>query len=96
MNERHEKSNSFCPYCLVALTKVTANGHVYCNHSLINCDYKVSPGARAPLTYEQCQMALKLRYIQRARSLEKQIRRFTKDLVAINRKIQSLDEISNY
>ncbi len=96
MNQRLEKSHLYCPYCLVALMQVTGTDHVFCNHSLINCDYEVSPVTKAPLTFEQCQGALKLRYQQQARTLEKQIRRFNKDLVALHRKIKTLDEVPTY
>ena len=93
MNERHLKSDLYCPYCLVPLMQVKAIGHLFCNHSLINCDYEVSPNAKAPLTFKQCQGALKLRYLQQAKSLESKIRRFNKDLVALHRKIKTLNEV---
>lgn len=96
MNQRHEKSHLYCPYCLVPLTEVKTSGHLFCNHSLINCDYEVTPEAKAPLTYQQYKGALKLRYVQQARTLEKQIRRFNKDLVALHRKIKTLDEVPSY
>ena len=96
---RLKQNDLFCPYCLVPLTQVSATGHLFCNHSLINCDYEVTPNSKAPLTFSQCQGALKLRYEQQARSLQKQIRRFNKDLMALRQKISSISnaeiELSN-
>ena len=91
MNVRHQKSDLHCPYCLVPLMQVNTTGHLFCNHSLINCDYEVTPNAKAPLTFEQCQGALKLRYVQQAKALEKQIRRFNKELFSLNQRIRSLE-----
>jgi len=91
MNIIHEKSDVYCPYCLVALTRVKKTGHLFCNASLINCDYEVSSRSRAPLTLQQTQGLLKVRYSQQIKSLEKKVRHLNKQIVALNQKVSSID-----
>jgi len=94
MNINHEKSHFYCPFCLVALTRVKKTGHLFCEASLINCDYEVSHKARPPLTFEQCQGALRVRYNQQKQQAEKKIRRLNKEVVLLNEKIQSIEQLS--
>lgn len=94
MNIRHEKSNVYCPYCLAALTRVKKTGHLFCEASLINCDYEVSHNSRPPLSFEQCQGALRLRYTQQKKQTEKQIRRLNQEMVLLNEKIRSIEQFS--
>lgn len=92
MNNRHRiNQHNYCPYCLAPLTEVVATGHLFCNRSLINCGYEVNLGARAPLTFEQCQRALKLRYTQRVKSLERKKRDIQQQIVSLNRQIEDLE-----
>jgi len=94
MDSRYIKSNVYCPYCLVALTQVKKTGHQFCNASLINCDYEVTPHGRPPLTLEQCQGALKLRYKQQLEHAYTKIRRLNKEVVLLNEKLQSIEQHS--
>lgn len=93
MNKYHEKSEYYCPYCLVSLVRVKTTGHLFCKENLINCDYEVVPGGRPPLSEQQCQAALKLRYNQKVIRLEKQINRYKKELSALNQQIASIERL---
>lgn len=79
--DTHEQSNLFCPTCLVKLTRVKANGNLFCpvDHPDI-CDYGHSyrnPARNPPLTEleaETARVAAAEKYVEGAKNeLEKAI-----------------------
>lgn len=88
---RYPYSEYYCPFCLEQLKVVPESDYLFCDNNLLTCHYTNKHQSKSPLTHREAQVALKLRYLQQLRSVEKQLRLFQKKLNSLNKKIKSLD-----